>query len=117
MATPLLWKIIYRDGSTYSDRDGSAFDAPPTGVQVIVQHSDSVGRNLLNNHDYYWFEGGRWFGGDLTGLLLYLIEHEGAQKIVLGKFVPDEVFHACMRQAVEDVDFLPKSATNTEDRP
>jgi len=110
------WKIIYGDGTTYSDLDGDPFYAPPTGVQVIVQHSDSVGRNLLNNHDYYWFENGRWFGGDLAGLLLYMIDHKGPQKVILGKFVPDEAFHAAMKQAIEDPDFLPKSAKNTEDR-
>jgi hypothetical protein len=106
------WKIYYADGSTYA---GNAFDAPPTGVQVIAQHSDSVGRNILCNHDYYWWEG-RWFGGDLAGLILYLIEHKGAQKVILGKFVADDVFHERMKQAVEDPDFLPKSARNTEDR-
>jgi hypothetical protein len=111
----MLWKIIYRDGSAYSDKDGPAFEAPATGVQVILQHSGSVGRNILANHDYYWFED-RWFGGDLAGLILYLIEHKGAQKVILGKFVVDDVFHAAMKQAVEDPDFLPKSARNTEDR-
>jgi hypothetical protein len=30
----MLWRIYYDDGATFSDEDGSAFDAPRTGGSV-----------------------------------------------------------------------------------
>ncbi len=73
-----------------------------------------MGRNLLRGRDYYWWEG-RWYGGDLAGLLLYLIEHKGPQKVILGKFVDDEMFHSAIGRALDDPDFPVKSAWNSED--
>ena len=117
MAAPLRWAIIYRDGSITSDLDCSPFEVPPTGVQVIVQHSDDVGRSRLANHDYYWLEDGHWLGGDLAGLIQYFTDYVGKpQKVILGKTVRDEVYHSCMRLADELTGFPAKSATNTEDR-
>lgn len=111
----LAWRIFYSNGSSFCNEDGEVFEAPATGALVIVQANESVGRTLLRGRDYYWFENDRWFGGDLAGLILYLVEHKGPQKIILGKFVADETFHSVIKQALDDPDFEPKSAWCSED--
>lgn len=108
-----MFRIYYADGSTF---EGDPFEAPATGVIVIVQTSESVGRTHLKYLDFYWWEDGRWFGGDQAGMLLHLIEGGGPKKVLFGKFIRDEKFHAIMRRALADPDFPAKSATNTEDR-
>lgn len=66
------WKVHYGDGSSFSNRDGDPSTSPGLNVQVIAQPNQEVGRELLCRKDYYWFESGSWYGGDISGLWQYL---------------------------------------------
>jgi hypothetical protein len=105
------WRIYYADGSTF---DGDPYEAPGSGVIVIIQRNPDVGFTLLRGRDWYWYEG-HWFGGDMAGLTLYCVDHKGPQKVLLGKFVGDRQFHDIIAKSLVDPDFPPKSAWCSED--
>ena len=87
------FRIYYGSGATYSDRDGSPFDAPPEGVQVIaIEMPTPTGFGLVHGGDgergcdCYFYRDGTWFGSDKhgNGLASYLREL-GPRKVVFGK--------------------------------
>lgn len=106
------WKIFYDDGSTFSSEDGEPHEAPRTGVQAIPQLNDDEGRHVLFGADYYYWEGGKWEQCDHFGFYDYLIR-PGSYKVVLfGRNMQSGHFRAIYKQAAEDPDFPPKSATS-----
>lgn len=83
------WRIYYGDGSTYSDRDGSPFDAPAGNVQVISQEQDNGRCTPLSGIDsnvpvdcYRW-NGEAWTACQYMDLPQYYLTHEGPQKVLL----------------------------------
>jgi hypothetical protein len=51
-----VWTIYYGNGSTFSDGDGSPFEAPRRDVQVIVQSDPRVGWRWISGRDYFVWE-------------------------------------------------------------
>ena len=104
----VTWKVYYGDGSSFSDEDGAAADAPVMDVQVIAQAAGcDIGRHLISRHDFYWFEPGEWFGGDQWGLFDYLLRSQGRSVVKFGRYVTRVAFDAALLQAANDLD-LPK---------
>lgn len=68
----IRWRVYYED-MTFSDEEGTANEAPAWGVLVIAQVDPDVGRFLQHGADYYWYDGARWYGGDLPGVYDYLL--------------------------------------------
>lgn len=103
------WRIYYADGSLFTFSDGTPFDAPGRGVEVIAQEHADAGREYLCKTDFYWWTGERWIGGDLFGVWDYLVD-PGPRKILIGRMIGSDVFNRIMLQATSD-DLLPaKSA-------
>lgn len=117
----MKWKIYYGDGSTFSDEDGRAEDAPGDNVQVIIdmqphrmilhgggEETITEGRRIdPAGRGFYWFEKGHWCIGDFTGLLLYL-RRPGLKVTKFGEsLVPSSRFHDIMVRASQDPDFPP----------
>ena len=77
------WCIFYGDESTFSNEDGSPFDAPRTDVQAIVKDDDWVGYQIVHANDYYCLDLAHdgWYCTDLIGMADYLIRTE--QPLVL----------------------------------
>lgn len=108
------WRIYYDDGSTYSSEDGCAENAPAFGVQAIVQRDfddeiHNVGRYVLSSpmvdgNDYYWFERGAWYGGEIFGLWDYL-SRLGPRKVIFGRVVEKGRFREIRDRAMADPDF------------
>lgn len=108
----MKWKIYYSDGTSYSDIDGSPFDAPARDVQVIAIEDSNVGKTFVGKEDMYWYKDGRWFGGDMFGLYDYLIDN-GPRKVIFGRVLDNDNFKKIMKLAIED-NYLPtKSARVT----
>jgi len=87
------FRIYYGDGSTYSDRDGSPYDAPAEDVQIIAIEMDTPqGFGLIHGGesergcDVYMYRDGTWFGSDKNGhgLASYLREL-GPRKVIFGR--------------------------------
>lgn len=104
----MRWKIFYDEGS-FGHLDGSPFDAPARGVQVVVQEDPDVGRRLMAQRDFYWWTPDGWFGGDLAGLFDYLAE-PGMKRVLFGRYVAYRKYDAAVKAALADPDFPPKSA-------
>lgn len=109
------WRIYYAGGATYSDSDGSPFDAPKRGALVIVRADRQVGRIVIFDCHYYcWRDDVGWFGVGKTdtlgaGLVEYLME-AGPRVVLFGYTVTNEEFNNTMRAAMNDADFDIKSA-------
>ncbi len=110
----MKWIIFYDDGTTYSDSDGSPYDAPSRGVQIICHESSDVGRVVNGKEDYYWWNGSRWHGGDLFGLYDYLLG-SGHRKVIFGRVLDNESFRRIVESATTHPYLPPKSARNGED--
>jgi hypothetical protein len=102
------WRIYYNGGKTFSDQDGSPYDAPTSGVQVILQRDPDVGRFICCQKDFYWWEN-YWFGGDYAGLVQYLLG-AGPKMVLFGRFARWHEYQGCLQRALADTDFPAKSA-------
>lgn len=113
----MQWKIYYDNGSTFSDVDGKPHEAPALGVQAVVQADSTVGRQVIQGRDFYYFEDGLWNSADVFGLWDYLCR-PGAEKIVrFGRNMSSAHFHAVLKKASTDPDFPVKSAWYPDERP
>lgn len=112
----MKWKIYYTDGSTYSDQDGSPFDAPALHVQVIVVEEPAVGRFLIAQRDRYWWDPERnsWFGGDTQGEFQNNLK-KGPKATLYGEFVWNHEYQNCIKAALADPYLPPKSARHPEE--
>lgn len=110
---PRRWRIYY-DGGT-ADWRQAVETIPGEGVIAIVQADDTpgdpyaVGRQVLFDRDFYWWEGDGWVMGDAYGLFDYL-RRPGWKKIVAGRTVDRRRYKATLTQAVTDPDFPVKTA-------
>ena len=111
----LLWRVYFGDGETFSNADGSPYDAPRLNVMCVVGADPQVGRYIVSDKDAYWWEHERWFGGDRRGEWDYLCR--ARQPVVIyGRAVPDEHYNACISAALNDPDFPPKTARGRGER-
>lgn len=98
------WLIYYDDGSVWG---GSVPDAPPLGVQAIVQATDDPnvgsGRILIRRFDFYWWDGAEWFGSDLFGLFDYL-QRPGYKKVIFGRTIATAAHQAIVDRALAEWD-------------
>lgn len=106
-----MWKVYYDDGTTYA---GDPFKAPAWGVLFIVETHPDHGRHYVQGCDFYvWEERGdgtfRWWAADYFGMIDYLAR-SGPRKILIGRMVPDSVWHRVYAAAAADPDFPPKTA-------
>lgn len=105
----LNWRIYYGDGSTFSSWDGQPGDAPALNVQAIASEDLEIGRRTASRYDFYWFDAGAWYGGDLFGLFDYL-QRVSPSIVKFGRAVPRATFTAILARAIADIDLLPKTA-------
>jgi len=98
----MKWIIHYAKGRTFTDQDGSAFDAPPRGVLLIAMEDPDHGRFHQCGTDYYVWDdrgdGDRWWGVDHFGLYDYL-EEPGPKKVIFGRTLTNREFNRVYREA------------------
>lgn len=107
----LTWKIIYGDGSTYSNADGSPESAPPWNIQIILERTEKEGVVRLSGKDYYWFDSdlNQWTAGEFTGVLDYMLRHTS---IKIARSMRTVDFDALFIKHTKDPDFPNKSMRN-----
>lgn len=115
----MRWSLYYGDGSRYDGETSEhAFFAPALNMQVVKQEADNErGFTQRRGSAFYCWErvvrsdGGpcdlwRWSGkADLFGLMDYYGYHEGPQKVLIGREIPDEIYHETSRIVVADGSF------------
>lgn len=117
------WKIFYSDESTFSSEEGSPLEAPSFGILVIVQSDsgevDSVGREVLNRWDWYFYEPtrGEWWGCDLQGLLDRLLHNLPTVAVKQGRSVHNSLYKKVVNKATKDPDFPIRSGSKFTERP
>lgn len=101
----MQWRIYYDDGSVFTDKDGSPWCAPRTGVQIIA-YEDVDGWGLISQADFYYYEPesctwGWWHCGPV-GMTLHL---QRARKplILFGAMMLNEGFSEVEKRALADV--------------
>ncbi len=100
------WRVYYADGSTYADTDGPVLEAPGLGVQAINFRQPCGTRATARRSDFYWYDGGTWWGGEIFGLFDYLAR-PGPRKVIFGLTLLDEDYQRIRDAAVNDPDFKP----------
>ena len=98
------WRVYYGDGSTYSDLDGEAWDAPTQDVQILVRPSNKGSRGFRAMHakDAYVWKNGEWCGVDVMGLWDYLLNTRGPTKVIFGRWASDDTFDAIYKRATKE---------------
>lgn len=104
----MRWRIYYEDGTTFSDRDGDAFHAPPAGAQVIAREDATAPRGFRLLHGatghkeaFYW-KHETWQPCDLAGAWDYLLMHIGPKAIIWGRTIRDEDFYSLKARAMRE---------------
>lgn len=114
----LEWCLVYEGGKTYSNEDGSPFDAPGSGVQAVIFADPDIGHGITHGCDCYWYDKGTWFGlmdKHGWGLMIYMLA-PGPKKVVYGTTTSTQrEFQAALALAskVGAERFPPKSAKST----
>ena len=100
----MRWRIYYADGSTFSDRDGDAFHAPPAGAEVIViespkAHAGFAAQYGKDNKGTYVWRDEQWSLVDEFGFWDYMLMHIGPKAVVFGRSVHDDIFWNLVKRA------------------
>jgi len=103
----LLWKIYYGDGSTFTNLQGSPDEAPPFGVQFILQLCDEGRwRETLHEADYFVMgEDDVWIGSDITGILDRLAHRIPFSGFLVGRWIGHDAFMKLNKVVQQDKDF------------
>lgn len=113
------WKVYYDNEETFSDLDGSPYDAPAVGVLVIIQEDKEHGWHSVCGKDYYILDNRgtelKWWCVDHFGLYDYLIQ-KGAKRVLFGREVENTLFSKIYEKASKDVYFLAKTAFKSKER-
>lgn len=93
--------IYYGDGTTYTDRDGSPFEAVSVGVQVVaVGSGNEKGYDLWHGKEgYYWSNEWGWIGCDQAGMWDYLMTYKGPKAVLFGRSIRDDAFWKIVERA------------------
>ena len=112
--TTVNWRLYYGDGSTFDSAEGLPEQAPALNLQAIAQADDiDIGRRTVSGYDFYWFDQGRWYGGDLFGLFDFL---QRSSVVKFGRAIPRAQYQALLTRAVTDTDLTPKVAWDARER-
>ena len=96
----MRWRFYYANGSTYSDRDGSPFDAPTAGAQVLAfEEANERGFALAHGKAAFVWRDGEWHHVDEAGLWDYLYISRGPKAVIFGRTVRNSAFWALVDQA------------------
>lgn len=100
---PKWWKIYYDSGATFTESDGTPYDAPRQGLQCVVQEKDGD-YEIIHGRDHFYWEPkiGGWYSSDLFGAMDHLLRSE-RQCLLFGRVMEDEAYRLLMKRVREEV--------------
>lgn len=101
----MLWKIYYDDGSTFTEDNGTPWEAPRLGVQFVVQKLEHNKRYLiLSGADYYTYqeEFGWWYCTELD-MFDHLFTAGSNQLFIKGKMIGYEKTNEMARRVHKEL--------------
>lgn len=90
---------IYYDDETSVNLLG---DVRPFGVACIVQKESGQQRKIIHGHDYYFWDGYRWMGCKVDGIIDRLLHRLPTDWLIMGRMIPDGKFQEIMAKAHKD---------------
>ena len=113
----LEWKILYGDGSTFSNLDGEPWEAPKENVQAVFRKEEITGVTTEPSDAGYWiWKDDCWFGVDLAGYWDYRFHHMAPQTAVYGRYIRDEQWETKIRELIQEEMGTVKSAWRKRER-
>lgn len=112
------WKIIYSNGSTFTNLDGEPWEAPRVGVQTVLRLDETVNEVVTETSDkgfWIWREE-TWLGTDDAGLWDYIFNHRPWPLVIYGRYHRDEVWEDNIKKLIEDEMSRNKSAWRPRER-
>lgn len=101
----MRWRIYYGDETTFSNREGTPFEAPRVNAQVIAYETPKGKRpfELLDGRSAYCWSGvDGWNACDEAGMWDYLLTYKGPKAILFGRTVRNKVWQAIHHRAHEE---------------
>lgn len=97
------WRIYYADGSTFSNAQGTPFDAPRLGVVAIVQEDADVGYVIHHALDYFYWEPevGGWCNTDLLGAMDHLVRAK-QPLLLMGRMMAKRAYYDLLGKIATD---------------
>ena len=98
----MWWRIYYERGVVYTSEDGSPFDAPRVGVQVIAQEKDGTYELIHGRDHFYWEpERGGWMTTEIFGAIDHLMR-ANRQCLLFGRQLSDADYTAVLERVWAD---------------
>lgn len=98
MAKLIGWKLYYDNGSVLSSLEAKWEDAPPDGIQILVEFYDDGSKKLHIERDYYILDDGKAYG---TNNINPWLRKNGIVKF--GRWTADDKFQELIKKAKADV--------------
>ena len=95
------WKIYYGDGSTFTNEDGGAEQAPCGRVICVAFYDEDNRRKICHQADYYLWDGKRWYSADISGFMQYMQE-PGFKVVKFGREIGDLKYREIMTKALNN---------------
>lgn len=98
------WRIYYDDGTVFTNEDGTPWEAPRTGVQVIAQPNPTVGWYILHSADSYYWEEDRegWSKADEYTKWDHLVRAY-TPLLIFGRQISDESYRIILKKVRKDL--------------
>ena len=109
------WIIWYDDGGSFTNLQGSFYEAPRWGVICIVAYSRDHGRVIWHGTDYYVYDIA-WISCDFVGLIDYLTRPGKEKTVLIGRHVQPAIFDKVFKMASQDPRMPPKSSDHHIER-
>jgi hypothetical protein len=85
----------------------AADETPDLGVLTIIQRvADGTMAKMVQENDFYIFDGTFWISHDLPGLLRRLRSRKPFWGFLEGAHVADPIFEEALKSTYEDQDFV-----------
>ena len=99
-----FWRIYYEDESTFSDLEGTPWDAPTLGVQFVIQRMADDKWNVISGADCYVYDPDRegWWGGKHIDADLHRAR-AAKPCVLLGSMINANLFNKIARQVFQDI--------------
>ncbi|MHA2135661.1 MAG: hypothetical protein ACW99J_17540 [Candidatus Thorarchaeota archaeon] len=100
----MRFKIFYGDETTFSDEDGTIFEASTINVQGIAHNGGGRGWHVASHNNFYvWRKDMGFFGVDRDGMRDYL-RYPGMKCVMEGRTISSPLFQEIHQRALAYAD-------------
>ena len=99
----MWWRIYYADGSSFSNAQGTPFEAPRQGVVAIAQEDENTGYVIHHALDYFYWEPeiGGWANTDLIGAFDHLVRAK-QPLLLIGRMMARKAYYDLLQSIARD---------------